>query len=708
MSNRGNRRRGWVSVEVGILAVGIVSIIVAVGVGAPRGDAADRAGGSRAPAADSDSSTSPDVDPQSATVSADAEPFEMPDCPDPSDSASPGIDVGHPEAREAAQKGLDYLAAEAVAWQKRANCYGCHVQAVTVEAFSIGAHHQYTIDGDAFDAVVDGMLDKKGGAHKKGGFGHFKRDIARTAKVLGAAAFARYDQWVDTRVSEELVAEAERLREMQNDDGSLDIEWGPRPVVVGAVQFAAQAIVTWKQAYDRTADDVWLTAVQRSEEYLQNVVAGWGATEPYMQEVSYAIIGLLAAGVHGTEDTMEDLKRRLLAQQRPDGSWTYGPGEKRASEAFATGQTLYALRLLGMTDADAPIANGTAWLIGQQRSGGSWSDHGFDKAEAMWAVLGLVSIDVLTVDVDGVRDGMHVSGVVPLAATARDNRGGGVRTVEVRVDDVAVFGQCGSMLSFEWDTADLANGKHIVDVIATNAHDEESRRRFQVYAGSIYFTQIGTEYDAGSTVVSLRNVAPSSMGNDVTVEIYSTVDSSGAPTPHALVRTLRQRGTQGAMQFRWDGADENGNAVGSASYIARVTLTDDAGVIVQSEDVAFFHDTLAAQNEQFGQVQGQLRFAQPATAAGATTAGDGAIDTKPSPDPEPAANTVVELWDDAEGEVVSTTTSTPMGNYRFKNVEPGKKYRVRVKKKGYREEAGEVSVEKGLDNPYVDMDLIAE
>src|SRR5687767_15026040 len=37
--------------------------------------------------------------------------------------------TGNPRARAAAQRGLDFLAANTKAWQKQHGCYGCHVQA---------------------------------------------------------------------------------------------------------------------------------------------------------------------------------------------------------------------------------------------------------------------------------------------------------------------------------------------------------------------------------------------------------------------------------------------------------------------------------------------------------------------------------------------------------------------------------------------------
>jgi squalene cyclase len=61
----------------------------------------------------------------------------------------------------------------------------------------------------------------------------------------------------------------------------------------------------------------------------------------------------------------------LLALQRGDGGWSQTVPELK-SDAFATGQTLYALSLAGYT-ADRPeIKRGIKFLVDTQSPDGSW------------------------------------------------------------------------------------------------------------------------------------------------------------------------------------------------------------------------------------------------------------------------------------------------------------------------------------------------
>src|SRR5207302_1632048 len=149
--------------------------------------------------------------------------------------------------------------------------------------------------------------------------------------------------------------------------------------------------------------------------------------------------------------------------------------------------TLYALRQAGHGDGEIAIDHGSAWLVAHQGKDGAWHTYksnqgGADKGEAMWAVLGLVAMDVTSVAVDGLVDGQHVAPTMKIAIEARDNQAGGVAKIEMFVDDRPLAGACASKLEHAWKTAGLADGKHTIDIIATNSKNQTSKRHFEVYA----------------------------------------------------------------------------------------------------------------------------------------------------------------------------------------------------------------------------------
>lgn len=644
---------------MGILsaAMGLVAAAMALGV-APAAEPARRA--EAPPATVAPPVAAPPVAapaPPMARAPAPPAPFVAPECqgaPAPTSESA----RGNPEARRAAQRGIHFLERAAVAWQAQNACYGCHVQAVTVEAFSVGRNHQYAVDKRAFGTVLEGMLDVQGGSHGPQGLSHGTPEIAKTAKVLGAAAFARFDQLVSGRVRKELLREARLVLARQRKDGAVTLPWTSPPVIMGTLQGTAQAMVTWKRAYERSADDQWLTAIQRGESFLQASIERWHGHAPDLQSLDYSVIGLLAAGVGTQEAVMVTLADQLRSWQRDDGGWALGRGEP--SSSFATGQALYTLRLLGMTDRDPAIARGTRWLISRQdRVTGGWSEGGFDKAEAMWAVLGLVSIDVLSISVSGLQDGQHVDGDSTLAIEARDNTGGGVVSVALDLDDQPVAAACGPTLSWTWPASQAGQGRRVLEIRATNARGEVSRRRLEVFTGDTFMTQVGSRFVGGTTELSLRDLTAPGRPHVVELDVFAA-SADGKPDASRKLWSTQAAGAQGAMRFSWNGRASSGAAQPAGKYVARLSYRDAGGTLRQSEDLAFVHDTAEKQWRDYGQIQGVLNMA-----------GGGA-----------ASNAEVQLVDD-QGKIVGTTRSTAAGQYRFRNVEAGKKYELRVHKEGF-------------------------
>jgi squalene-hopene/tetraprenyl-beta-curcumene cyclase len=282
----------------------------------------------------------------------------------------------------------------------------------------------------------------------------------------------------------------------------------------------------------------------------------------------------------------------------------------------------------------------------------------------MWGVLGLVSVDVVSIAVKGVTDSEHVTPSMPLAIEAKDNSGAEVKTVEVLVDDLPAKKVNGGALSFSWDTTALKTGKHTLDVVATNAKGQTSRRRFEVYAGDLFLLELGSRFTNEGTQLTLRNIAPEGTKGAVTLEVRSAEKAGSGP----VVFTQKQASGHGAMAFVFGGKGQDGKALATGRYEAKVSFVDEQGVARQTETLVFVHDTPEAQRERYAEVEGRLDLSR---------------------DGSSAANAEVELVDD-QGNVVQRSVSNAAGQYRFKSVDSGK-YKVRVKKDGFR--AAEAAVE---------------
>ena len=566
------------------------------------------------------------------------------------------------DVRQSAQRGLDFLAANTIAWQKQNNCYGCHVQAVTLEGLSVGRHNQYNVTQAQMQGVVDGILKLPGGA--RGPEGLYHSGYPRTARTFGASAFASYDAFVDAKLTDDLLKVARQLLAYQQADGSVVGDHQSYPVTTGVMQATFQAMQTWRQSYARTADQVWLAPLSKAEAYVAKTVHGWHG-EPkgvYLQDVNYAVMGLVAAGAGKNETDVVTLTRYLEGLQKQDGGWGFNGN----SDAYATGQTVHALKMAGRTDEDATIAKGLKWLVAHQAKDGGWGAAGSARAEAMWAVLGLVSVDVLSIAVTGIGDGDHVSAKHTLQVSAQDNQGTKVKQIDLRIDDLSVKKGEGATLSYEWNTGDLSSGQHTIDAVATNAKGQISRRRMVVYAGNVFITQLGTRFTDDVTQVTFRDIATAA--GKMRLEVAPAEGDTGKPGK--AIFTATQDSAAGAMGFTWNGKDQAGKAQTGTRFVATVSFVDGKGAVLQSESAVFVHESLEAQAKKYAEVQGKLDLAR---------------------DGEGAANAVVELVN-ARGDVVQRVQSNEAGNYRFKSVDKGE-YKVRVQKKGFAASEKEVHAE---------------
>jgi hypothetical protein len=588
---------------------------------------------------------------------------------------------GNEAARRGAQRGLEFVAREAITWQGQHHCYGCHVQAVTFEALTVGRQHQYDVPRAQFDQVLFGLTDINGGHRHTGGLsvGGAPGHLVETARAFGGAAFARYDASLGGELRDDLLAVAAQVLEYQNEDGSVRTTDTRFPVVAGLMQATTQALQTWHQAHARTADERWLAPIRRAEGWMQTQARRL-SDDPSatLVDLNYAVMGLREAGAQPGEATLRALADRIRSRQQRDGGWAYRPTET-SSNAFATGQALYALRTVGASDGDAVVARGMGWLLENQAQDGGWSHNGSGKAEAMWAVFGLVSLDVLSVDADGVRDGEHTSGLLRVQGRATDNSGAAVEHLDVLIDDVPLARGCGATVEHAVDVSTLESGPHVLDVVATNGRGQTSRRRVEFYTGEHYLTRVGSHFEGNTTALSWRNVAPETVRGTVRLRVYTTRGETGARDREVFHRD--EAAQPGPMRATWDGTAADGTALPRGRYVAEVSFHDASGRAVQSVEVPFVHDTPEAQRAAFAEVEGNLQ-----------AQGSGS-----------AANTIVELVDD-HGRVVQQTATTEQGNYRFRNVDQGN-YRVRVRRAGFHAAETRVRAARGSSAPAAAMQM---
>jgi ankyrin repeat protein len=163
------------------------------------------------------------------------------------------------------------------------------------------------------------------------------------------------------------------LKAMQEPEGYWKAPEGHRPPMnAGDLQATALAIYSLRHYTpppDRAETDADLTRA-----------AAWlAAAQPATtQERTFHLLGL--AWANAAPAAIDRAARALAATQREDGGWNQLPS--MGSDAYATGQALYALSAAGKTPVDGPIyRKGIEYLLRTQAADGSWHV----KTRSIWA-----------------------------------------------------------------------------------------------------------------------------------------------------------------------------------------------------------------------------------------------------------------------------------------------------------------------------------
>ena len=92
------------------------------------------------------------------------------------------------------------------------------------------------------------------------------------------------------------------------------------------------------------------------------------ATPVTAEDHNMRLLGLYWAGADAA--TLKPLAATIAAAQQADGGWRQIDG--LGTDAYATGQSLYALAKAGMASTDPAYVKGVNFLLARQAANGSW------------------------------------------------------------------------------------------------------------------------------------------------------------------------------------------------------------------------------------------------------------------------------------------------------------------------------------------------
>lgn len=293
-------------------------------------------------------------------------------------------DVG--PARPAIDRGLAYIESAGVKWKEERGCASCHHVPMMIWTLGEAKRHGYPVNERVLSEITEWVLREDNAAKIL-----YPADTPPEKQTFTIAATFVALAFSKTSPPPANAARfATFLMEKQNGDGSWPAS-GKLPVNAGV----EAATIMNRMALSAPWGGDARSSVQKADE--------WLLAQPPSGDFQVRNLQLLlAARLNAPDSTIATLIDRLCERQNPDGGWAQL--STMPSDAFATGQALFALASARCGYHFPPTARGVAFLASSQQEDGSWpmasrKVEGAPDAKDLgpitytgsaWAVMGLM------------------------------------------------------------------------------------------------------------------------------------------------------------------------------------------------------------------------------------------------------------------------------------------------------------------------------
>lgn len=291
-------------------------------------------------------------------------------------------------------RGLAFVAKDAITWRDTHNCVSCHHAGMVAWALREAKQAGHAVDEDVLAEMTKWIAESGDGRtslpRPEGIPKAFNAKAVWFALALGA------DAKPDAVSQQGLSRLLKTVKADQTETGAW--AWWPetRPPIFGHADESVTALATLALLRAAQSDDEAKTALNKGIQWLAETKSDEDPQSMALRLVLWKRLGRPA-------DEIEALVRHIKSRQNPDGGWSQS--KDMPSDAWATGQALYALGNAGFKSTDPAVARAQKFLANTQRDDGSWpmtsrptkpggagsmSLIPITGAGSAWGVLGLV------------------------------------------------------------------------------------------------------------------------------------------------------------------------------------------------------------------------------------------------------------------------------------------------------------------------------
>jgi len=264
------------------------------------------------------------------------------------------------QARQAIERALTFLEKDAVKWRDERGCATCHHGTMTVWALSEAKAQGYVVGAEYLDGAIRWTKD---------------RFVPRTSGPPGPGTasipliyLGMMSQNLPILSRDEMNRIALHLAGRQADDGAWESpppKNGPPPTWESRESLALLALLAWEPCVPANALEAAAARARREK------ADAWLSKTESSDTTQALTLRLLLDARRGPPGNQLQLGiDRLFKRQNADGGWSQT--KDLPSDAYATGQTLYALSFAGVKNDCPEIQRAVSFLASRQHEDGSW------------------------------------------------------------------------------------------------------------------------------------------------------------------------------------------------------------------------------------------------------------------------------------------------------------------------------------------------
>ena len=262
--------------------------------------------------------------------------------------------------RAAVQRALPKLQKSAAAFVEKRACFSCHHNAISILTLHLAQDRGLPVDPKILNTIEQKTfreLRSLNAADEAVQAGNLSDPTPNESLLLMAAHASGVSRDTVTGIL------AQRMTAWQRDGHWVTSDFRPphSSSLFTATATAVQAIRFYMPDELATERDA---AIQHARRWLIT-------TRPEsVEDASFRLLGILWSGASPADEEVVQASRELLAFQKADGGWPQLPGYE--SDAYSTGEAVYALHEAGVSVEDKTWQRGIRFLRSSQQRDGTW------------------------------------------------------------------------------------------------------------------------------------------------------------------------------------------------------------------------------------------------------------------------------------------------------------------------------------------------